>query len=200
MAAILARQERRNRYGSARPCAPRERRLRRPGGALHIRRRLRIVAALALLVLLGTLVASAPAHAQAGPGAISMRVLRDLDFGRFAASSAAAGAVTISAAGMRGSAGGVVLLASNNPGPASFHVSASGPAQAVSVSLPADGSVELASGARRMRVSQFRAWPGAFAALADGGATVAVGATLEVAAGQGAGAYAGAFSITVNYE
>ncbi|MFL6709611.1 MAG: DUF4402 domain-containing protein [Massilia sp.] len=206
MAAILAHLKRRNRYGSA--CAypasaPRMRRCIEAGACTkRSASRLRAVAALALLTLLAC-AAGTPAQAQTAPAAIRLELLRNLDFGRFAVSQAAGGAVTISPAGPRSSAGGVLLLASGIPGPASFHVSrdgASAGGQAVSVSLPADGSVELSSGARRMRVNGFQAWPPVIGAIPDGALTLSIGASLEVAPGQGAGSYTGAFSITINYE
>lgn len=207
MAAMLAHLKRRKRYGSANPHAAAALRIRRCVGAgagtARGRSRLRAVAALALLTVLAC-AAGTPAQAQSAPAAIQLGLLRNLDFGRFAASQAVGGAVTISAAGLRSSAGGAVLLPCGGAGPASFHVSRDGAGsaagQAVSVSLPADGSVELTSGARRMRVGGFQAWPSVIGAIPDGGLTLSIGASLEVAPGQGAGSYTGAFSITINYE
>jgi hypothetical protein len=174
----------------------------------HARRRTQRlrVGALATLALLVLAAALAPLPAQAQTGLVLTSV-RGLDFGRFAAGQGAGGSVTMATSGMRSSAGGVILLASSGSSgsaAASFHLARSGaasaPALAVSLSLPASGSVLLSNGARQMTVGAFQAWPASIASLPDGGVDIAIGATLDVAPGQAAGAYNGAFSVTVNYE
>jgi hypothetical protein len=212
MAANLAPLRRDRVGGTRRVLSPALRHRLRPansvaGDAARSARRTRqlAVALLMLLVLMaGTLVPSV-ALAQTTPGTLTVRPLRSLDFGRFAVGPAAGGAITVSPQGLRSSAGAVVLLASNGAGAAGFNVSRDGTTpgsgQAVSVSLPADRSVELsAGGGARMLLTGFQAAPGVFACLPDGGLQLTVGATLEVAPGQRAGSYSGSFSLTLNYE
>src|SRR5450830_28233 len=161
-------------------------------------RRLTVLVLLALVLLAGA-VSPGVARAQSTPGALTVRPMRSLDFGRFAVSPGAGGSITVSPQGMRRSAGGVVLLASNGAGAAAFNVS--GASQAISISLPADRSVELSTGSgARMLLTSFHAAPGTLAVLPDGGLQLTVGATLEVAPGQPAGSYGGTFSLTLNYE
>lgn len=166
-------------------------------------RRLGAVLAIAVLALAASLTA-APVHAQAPAPAAGSLVLsssRGLDFGRFVASAGSAGSVTVAASGLRSGAGGVILLPPGG-GAAQFHLdrAAGGVNPAVSISLPAGNSVVLSNGAQRMSAGAFQAWPASIGAVPDGGIAIAVGATLEVAAGQAPGNYQGAFALTVNYE
>jgi Domain of unknown function (DUF4402) len=172
-------------------------RLYRRGAA---RRRLGVVLAIALLAVLAWRTAPT-AHAQTSPAALVLTSTRELAFGRFVAG--ADGTVSIAPAGMRSGSGGVILLPSGASA-AQFHLDraagAQGAALAVSLSLPAARSVVLSSGAARMTVGAFQAWPASIVSIPDGGVAIHIGATLEVAAGQAPGNYQGAFALTVNYE
>ena len=127
---------------------------------------------------------------------------RSLDFGRFVAGSG--GTIILSPSGLRSRTGGVVLLSSPNAGQATFNASRStldsGPsATAVIISVPGNGATHLSSGADSMAVGDF-VTPDAQLAVGNGGATLAVGATLVVAPNQPPGNYSGSFSIIVNHQ
>ena len=130
---------------------------------------------------------------------------RSLDFGRFVAGSG--GTIILSPSGLRSRTGGVVLLNSPNAGQAAFSASRatldpgrSAPgAAAVIISVPANGVTHLSSGANSMAVGDF-VTPDAQLAVGNGGATLAVGATLVVAPNQPPGNYSGSFSIIVNHQ
>jgi len=149
---------------------------------------------LAALVGLSTM---AGAHAQQ----IVLSNTRGLDFGRFVAGTG--GTITIGPTGARSRTGGVVLLNSPAAGQASFNLGKSsngGNNKAVIISLPANGSVRLTSGANSMAVNTFVNNPASITAVPNGGATLSVGATLTVAPNQPAGNYAGSFPLIVNFQ
>ena len=126
---------------------------------------------------------------------------RGLDFGRFVA--AGGGSVTLSPAGLRTRSGAVVLLTSPNAGQAVFNVSRNGSAganRAVSITLPANGSTRLTSGANSMAVGSFFSSPATLPSIPNGGTTLAIGATLSVAPNQAPGTYSGSFSLIVNFQ
>jgi len=135
---------------------------------------------------------------------------RGLDFGRFVAGSG--GTIILSPSGLRSRTGGVVLLNSPNAGQAAFNASRSTldpggsaagatatSATAVIISVPINGATQLSSGANSMAVGDFLT-PDAQLAVGNGGATLAVGATLVVAPNQPPGNYSGSFSIIVNHQ
>jgi hypothetical protein len=135
---------------------------------------------------------------------------RSLDFGRFVAGSG--GTIILSPSGLRSRTGGVILLNSPNAGQAAFSASrsmldpgrsaAGAPATsatAVIISVPANGATHLSSGANSMAVGDF-VTPDALLSVGNGGATLAVGATLVVAPNQPPGNYSGSFSIIVNHQ
>lgn len=120
-----------------------------------------------------------------------------LSFGRFVAG---AGSVTISPSGARSTTGGVLALGSD-PGQAAQFLITGDPNATVSIGLPSNGTVSLSNGSQSMPVNNFTSSPASTAVLAGGGSQVLnVGATLQVSAGQGAGAYSGSFSITIDYN
>lgn len=121
-----------------------------------------------------------------------------LAFGKFVAG--AGGSVIVSPAGARSASGGVVLVPSSSGSAAQFSVS--GDANATyTISLPADGTVSLASGANSMAVNTFTSSPSPTGTLSAGGAqTLSVGATLSVGSNQAIGSYSGTFDVTVNYN
>ena len=125
----------------------------------------------------------------------------DMDFGNVAV-SASLGTVVIAPAGARSVTGGVTLPAvTGTVTAASFDVT--GQANfTYSISLPA-AATTIASGANTMTVDNWTSSPTPTGTLDGTGAqTLSVGATLNVAAGQAAGAYTSAapFTVTVNYN
>ncbi|MFC5461306.1 DUF4402 domain-containing protein [Massilia niabensis] len=151
-------------------------------------------AALALLAL-----PMADAFAQQ---VVTLSNARGLDFGRFVAGSG--GTVVLSATGVRSRTGGVVLLNSPNAGQAVFNVGKSvngSNNRAVIVTLPANGTIRLTSGANSMAVGSFvRSPTTATITIPNGGTTLSLGATLTVAPNQAPGTYSGSFPLTVNYQ
>ncbi len=149
------------------------------------------------LAVLAALAAIGAAQAQQ----IVLSNTRGLDFGRFVAGTG--GAITVSPTGVRSRTGAVVLLNSPAVGGASFTVGKSsngGGAKAVIISVPANGSIRLNSGANSMAVNSFVTNPASIASVPNGGTTLAVGATLTVAPNQPAGNYSGSFPLTVNFQ
>lgn len=124
-----------------------------------------------------------------------------LSFGKFAAGTG--GSVTITPAGSRTSTGGVSLLSDTAGHVAIFTVSDADPLRAVSsytITLPANGSVELAGSSSAMAVNDFKSDPADTGVLTNGTQTIRVGATLVVQAGQAPDNYAGLFSIIIEYQ
>lgn len=121
-----------------------------------------------------------------------------LAFGKFVAGSG--GTVAVSANGVRSASGGVMLVPSGAGAAAQFAVSGD-PNRTYSISLPADGTVALASGTNSMAVNTFTSSPSLTGTLSAGGTqTVSVGATLSVGSNQATGSYSGSFDVTVNYN
>jgi hypothetical protein len=124
-----------------------------------------------------------------------------LAFGKFASGSG--GAVTVSTSGARTSSGGVVLLSSGAGAAAGFNISDSDPASLAKtyiITLPANGTVTLASGSNSMPVNDFISDPSGSGIMTAGTQLLIVGATLSVGANQPVGNYSGSFSVTVNYQ
>jgi hypothetical protein len=129
---------------------------------------------------------------------IAISNTQGLAFGKFVAGSG--GTVTVSPGGVRSASGGVVLVPSDVGTAAQFAVS--GDANLTyAISLPADGTVSLASGTNNMAVNAFTSSPSLTGTLGAGGTqTLSVGATLSVGSNQATGSYSGAFDVTVNYN
>ena len=126
---------------------------------------------------------------------------RGLDFGRFVCGDG--GTVIVSPAGLRSRTGAVVLLASPSAGQAIFNANranGTGTDTAVSISLPANGSVWLTgSGGGTMAVNNFVSTPASTGSVQTA-MTLSVGATLAVAPNQAPGTYSGTFSVIVDYQ
>jgi len=118
-----------------------------------------------------------------------------LAFGSFAAGTG--GTVTISPAGARSRTGGVLLVTSTFNA-ASFNVTrvTGSPNQTYTITLPANGTVTITSGANTMPVNNFVSNPSGSGRLMGGIQVLTVGATLTVAAGKPPGNYSGTFSVT----
>lgn len=151
--------------------------------------RIRVLAALACALM---------AASVSWAAVIAISNTQALAFGKFVAGSG--GSVTVSPAGGRSASGGVVLVPSGAGAAAQFAVS--GDANVTyAISLPADGTVSLASGANSMAVNTFTSSPSPTGTLSAGGAqTLSVGATLSVGSNQAIGSYSGTFDVTVNYN
>lgn len=124
----------------------------------------------------------------------------DLVFGKFASNTGGAGGtVVIAAGGGRSKTGDVALVAATAGNAASFNLTGESGASYV-ITLPADGIVTISGGVGTtpMAVNGFTS--SATGTLAAGAETVTVGGTLTVAAVQTAGAYSGAFAVTVEYN
>jgi hypothetical protein len=129
--------------------------------------------------------------------AISITKVADLKFGDVVP-GASAGTVRMTPAGVRTSTGGTTLGNTATAGPSSFNV-AGQPNATYQIVLP--NLVTVASGASTMRVNTFRSTPTSPGNLgAAGSQTLAVGATLHVAAAQAAGTYTANFNVTVSYN
>jgi hypothetical protein len=141
-----------------------------------------------------------PAGREACAQQINLSNTRGLDFGRFVAG--AGGSVSVSPAGLRSRNGGVILLNSPTAGQATFTVSSDngGSNKAIIISLPANGSTRLASGANSMAVDSFVTSPSSLTTVTTVGTTLSVGATLTVGAGQPPGNYSGSIPLIVNFQ
>lgn len=152
------------------------------------------IAALALLAL-------ALRCASAQQQQVVLSNARGLDFGRFVAGGG--GTITLSPTGLRSRTGTVILLNSPNTGQAVFNVGKSNNGngnKAVIISLPANGSTRLTSGANSMAVGNFVNTPSGLTSIPVGGTALGIGATLTVAPNQAPGNYSGTFNVTVNYQ
>lgn len=150
-------------------------------------------ALLALAPLLPGLTAAAPT-----PPAKSIVNAAPLGFGRFVPASG--GTIKVDIGGLRTRTGGVILLTSSASA-ARYTISGSGNDNRVYIlTLPANGSVSLVSGANSMALGSFvsNAPPGGL--LPAGAHTLYVGATLQVAPSQSPGNYSGAFQVTLEYQ
>jgi len=123
---------------------------------------------------------------------VSVTKSSDLDFGKIIA-GASAGTVTLTGAGTFTC--GVGLTCSGAHNAAAFGVAGS---SNEIVTVSADSSVTLTSGSNSMTASL--APTASTLTLAGGVASFNVGGSLAVGGNQAAGAYAGTFNVTVNYQ
>jgi len=164
-----------------------------------------------ILAALVMMVSASGVHAQATANAtatativtpISITKTVDMNFGNISVDPATGGTTILTPAGSRSSTGGVTLpVTTGTVAAASFDV-AGEPAYTYAITLPA-GALTISSGANSMLVSAFTSTPSSTGTLDVSGAqTVTVGATLNVAAGQGSGVYTSVapFDVTVNYN
>ena len=133
---------------------------------------------------------------------IGIAQTKDMNFGNVAINSTTAGTVVLAPAGTRTSTGGVTLPATaGTVAAAEFNVTGANN-YTFSITLPST-SHEIKSGSNTMSVTGFTSTPTPTGTLsATGSATVKVGATLNVSAGQAAGTYTSVtpFEVTVNYN
>ena len=126
---------------------------------------------------------------------IAVTVTRGLHFGTLSAGSAG-GSVTLALSGER-SASGDVSVAAGQSGQVAQIVVTGAPDAPCSLSLPESIVLTDESG-HRMHVSSFTS--DAPDLLTNGRVEVAIGAALSVEPNQPVGAYAGTFSVTVDYN
>lgn len=134
-----------------------------------------------------------------GPGKpITIKWLQDLEFGTLAGDVAFAGTATINpVTGTKSVTGGVYDFGGISS-PAMFNVRGDKDST-FAVTLPA--SVTLTSGSNTMTLGNFTSSPSTVGVFdSSGRSTITVGATLQVGAGQAAGAYTGVFTVTVDYQ
>lgn len=124
-----------------------------------------------------------------------------LAFGKF--SAGAGGTITVDVNGARTRSGGVMLLSSGAGTAAAFGIrdpDAANLNKTYIITLPANGTVTLASGSNTMAVNNFISNPSGTGIMTAGTQPLTVGATLSVGANQPTGNYSGSFSVTVNYQ
>jgi hypothetical protein len=123
-----------------------------------------------------------------------------LSFGRFVAGTG--GTIIVTPAGVRTRTGGVTLLTST-PTAAKFTATDNTPKNqsgAIIITLPADGSVVMSSGADQMSLRTFTSNPSGTGFMSGGSLLISVGATLVVNANQPRGNYSGSIPVTVQYQ
>lgn len=141
--------------------------------------------------------------ALSGPAGASLSVSKtqDLSFGALVAGSTG-GTVVVTAAGNRSKTGGVTLFTQGGTVSAAAFTVSGGPAStSCTLSLPADNTATLSrTGGGSMPLTGFTSSVGSSLSLNPSGAgSFAVGATLNVAAGQTPGSYGPAdFTVTVS--
>lgn len=144
--------------------------------------------------------ATATANASATiVGPISLTRTAHMNFGNVAV-GASSGTVVLTPEGTRSATGGVTLPASTGTvGAAAFTV---GGVDTYTFAITLPASVVISNGANNMTVDTFTSTPSGTGVLGATGATLTVGATLNVNAGQAAGNYTSAtpFNVTVNYN
>jgi hypothetical protein len=148
-----------------------------------------------LALLLAALLPAVPACAKQ-----TFNSTRALAFGRFVAGTG--GTITVSPSGVRTRTGGVALV-NSTASSASFSntdTAANKLNAACIITLPADNSVVLSSGANQMQLKSFTSNPSGTGVMSGGALTISVGATLTVNANQPKGSYTGSIPITIQYQ
>jgi hypothetical protein len=148
--------------------------------------------------------ASATASASANivtPITITKNV--DMNFGNVAVQALTGGTVVMDTVGARTPTAGVTLPAVAGTVAAAEFTIAGQASYTYAITLPASVTIYDAGSAHNMVVDNFTSNPTSTGALSTGGTeTLQVGATLNVGAGQAAGAYTSStpFTVTVNYN
>jgi len=126
----------------------------------------------------------------------------EMNFGNVAINSTTAGTVVLAPDGTRTSTGGVTLPVTTGTVTAAEFTVTGANNYTFSITLPSTDLL-ISNGVNSMTVNDFKSTPTPTGILsATGSATVKVGATLNVSAGQAAGTYTSAtpFAVTVNYN
>jgi hypothetical protein len=160
------------------------------------------------LATIPSMASAADATATAGIEAtvvapIAITKTADLNFGSFAADNGTSGTVVISTADGRTFSGGTSAVSSGagTVTSAAFSVTGEG-ASTFSIALPTTVTLTHTNLTDTMSVGTFASNPSGTGTLTTGSATVKVGATLSVAAGQVVGVYANTsgLPVTVAYN
>ncbi len=129
--------------------------------------------------------------------AIGISKTADLDFGDVVA-GATLGTVVMTPAGARSATGGTTLGNVGSASAAGFNVTGD-PNATYAITLPSSCVISYLT--NDMTVDTFTSTPSGTGTLSGGGSqTLAVGATLHVAATQATGVYTGSFDVTVAYN
>ena len=164
-----------------------------------------LIAALGFIAIATSANAQSTANATASatvvtPIAISRTA--HMNFGNLSVQTATGGTVVLATDGSRTRTSGVTLPATaGTVSAAAFNVTGNA-SYTYAITLPSTVTLTRASGSETMSAGSFTSTPSATGTL-DGSGTqsIAVGATLTVAAAQVAGAYvSGNFDVTVNYN
>ena len=131
---------------------------------------------------------------------ISITSIQNLVYGKIEANTG--GTVILSTTGARTKTGAVTLVSTGSAQNQAIVRVAGVASSTYSITLPADGTVNLSDGASHtMPVSTFVSNPSGTGTLsASGTQDVNIGATLVVASAQAANAYTGSFSVSVDYN
>lgn len=133
--------------------------------------------------------------------AISITKTVDMSFGNISVQASTGGTVILTPAGARSVTGGVTLPATaGTVTAASFTIGGEG-SYTYAITLPGTAHT-ITSGSNNMTVTAFTSTPSGTGTLSSGAQTLAVGGTLNVAAGQPYGSYTSetGFNVTVNYN
>jgi hypothetical protein len=155
-----------------------------------------------VIALLATGTAFAATSAQASATAnivssISISKTVDLQFGNVV-SSTGASTVILSTAGVRT---GTAILGNGGTGATAASFAVTGDTtSSYAITLPSSATLTTTPGAETMTVDGFNSNPTGTGILTSGSQNLLVGATLNVGAGQVAGAYAGTFNVSVAHN
>lgn len=152
---------------------------------------------LAALCLLAAHLGLAPSGLRAQIASIALTRNGDLSFGQIV-TGVSSGTVVITPSGSRSATGGAMLGNGAAASVASFTVSGE-PLATFAVTLPS--SITISNGSQTMTIDAFTSTPSGTGTLdASGSETLTLGATLQLGASQASGAYAGSFSVRVDYN
>ena len=164
-----------------------------------------------LFAALGFIAIATTTHAQSTANAtasatvvtpIAISRTSHMNFGNLSVQTATGGTVVLATDGSRTRTSGVTLPATaGTVSAAAFNVTGNA-AYTYAITLPSTVTLTRASGSETMSAGSFTSTPSATGTLDGSGAqSIAVGATLTVAAAQVAGAYVSSnFDVTVNYN
>lgn len=131
------------------------------------------------------------------PLTITADAAAEMDFGDVSGDDVATSVILTPAGGVSSTDGAGIF--GGTPSGGNFDVTGAG-TLAYDITLPANGTVTLGGPGTAMAVDDFTDSVSGSASLTGGVGTFDVGATLKLNANQTAGAYAGTYDVTVNYQ